>query len=392
VFVFSQRRHFIPLVAIFFLTLPDTTAQQIGFYTGVGFIASLIFEVPSSYFADRIGHKITLIIAKLFMVISTLMFIIATNFWYFVLGSMFMSLSTSFSGGVGSAFMHNTLLDLKREKEYTKIMSRIGAYASLFSGILIVLLPFLTKTSILLPFKICIVIDVVGFIVVCTLKSPQHDRDTQSISFHNIVKTLRTAVKPGFYPLAIFTSAISGFLVADNSYRYVYLQSLGYPIIFIGFVMGLSRLVWFLLAQNIKYLQKLSIHTLATIDLFLFPIAYVLVALFDNPYVVGVFFSIVVGYMWARDQLYTTEFIDHYITNQKYKATMLSVTTQIDYVFEMIVAFTIGIVMQKSYKLGFFTLGIVLFCILIIIYFRVPKKSPSTRGKPVPALINSERN
>ncbi|HIH23405.1 TPA: hypothetical protein HA251_00050, partial [Candidatus Woesearchaeota archaeon] len=153
-----------------------------------------------------------------------------------------------------------------------------------------------------------------------------------------------------------------------GSFRYVYLQSLGYPIIFIGAVMGISRFVWFIIAQNIHYLQKVPLQTLIKIELFLFPMSYMLIAAFDNPYVVGAFFSIIVGYQWARDQIYTTEFIQNYIVDKKYKATMLSVTTQIDYVFQMIIAFSIGFVMEQSYKLGFFTLSIALFCVLLIAY------------------------
>jgi MFS family permease len=368
VYTFSQRRHFIPLLSIFFLTLPNTTAQQIGLYTGIGFIASLLIEIPSSYFADRIGHKSTLVMAKIFMIISTLLFIFADGFWYFAFGSAFLSLSFASSGGVGSAFMHNTLRDLKREKDYTKLMSRIGAYASLFSGILIVLLPFLTTKSILLPFKITLVIDIIGLAAVCALTVPSQKRDKVAHSLKEIGTTLRYAVKRGFYPLAFFTSAISGFLVADAGYRYVYLQSLGYPIIFIGAVMGFSRFVWFIIAHYIEHIQKIPLRLLITIEVFLFPLSYILIARFDNPYIVGVFFSLIVGYHWARDPIYTAQFINNYIKNKKYKATMLSIATQVDYLFQMAVGFSIAFVMGRSYKLGFYTLGFSLFFVLILIY------------------------
>jgi MFS family permease len=370
-----------PLLSIFFLTLPDTTAKQIGFYTGIGFIASLIFEIPSSYFADKVGHKITLITAKILMILSTLMFIFANSFWYFVIGSALLSLSFAFSGGVGSAFMYDTMRELKREKEYTKIMSKIGAYASLFSGILIILLPLLTTISILLPFKIVLIIDIMGLVAVYKLQKPAQEHDTSSNSIKEIIQIIKKAVRPGFYPLALFTGAISGFLVADGAYRYVYLQSLGYPIIFIGFVMGLSRFVWFLIAHNISYLEKISIHTIMTIELFLFPLTYLSVAYFNNPYIVGLLFSVVIGYQWARDQLYTSEFINKYISNKQYKATMLSVTTQVDYVIQMIIAFSVATLMEKSFKLGFYVLSIALFIVLFFAYINMPKTSQQNFSK-----------
>ncbi len=374
IYSFSQRRHFLPILSIFFLTLPDTTAKQIGFYTGLGFIMSFVFEIPSSYFADRIGHKPTLILAKIFMIVSTIMFIIAKNFWYFAIGSGLLSLSFAFSGGVGSAFMHDTIRAIKREKEYTKIMSKISAYVSLLSGILIILLPLLTIKSMLLPFKICLIIDIIGLIAVIILLQPPQEKDTVSNSFKEIIQIIKKAAKPGFYTLAVFTGAITGFMVADGAYRYVYLQSLGYPIIFIGAVMGLSRFVWFIIAHNIHYLEKIPLRNIMLIEVFLFPLTYLLVAFFDNPYIVGLFFSVVIGYLWARDQLYTTEFINKYIINKKYKATMLSLTTQIDYVFQMIISFGVAFIMEKSFKLGFFVLGIALFVILLTAYLNMPKE------------------
>jgi len=35
IFSLSQRRNFIPLLSIYFLTLPNTHANQIGLYTGL---------------------------------------------------------------------------------------------------------------------------------------------------------------------------------------------------------------------------------------------------------------------------------------------------------------------------------------------------------------------
>lgn len=369
-FVFSvtQRRHFIPLLSIFFLTLPDTTAKQIGFFTGVGFLMSFIFDIPSSYFADRVGHKATLVLSKVFMLLSTLSFVLAQNFWYFVFGSAFLNLGMAFSSGVGNAFMHSTMKTLKREKEYTKVMSNMAGFVSLISAVLIIGLPFFTKLSILIPFKIALVLDIVGLLVALSFVSPPQECDHTSHTFKSLVTALHKTTKQGFYPLAIFTGAITGFLIADGSYRYVYLMSLGYPIIFIGAVMGISRLVWFVVGYYAHHIERIQIETLMRIELFIFPISYVLIALFSNPYVVGIFFSIIIGYQFGRDQVYTAEFIRNLIRNQKYKATMLSITNLVKSIIQILISFIFAFIMQKSYKLGFFLLGITLFVILFIAY------------------------
>ena len=69
-FVLSQRRNYIPILSIYFLTLPNSTAQQIGIYSGIGAIAGFLLEVPSGYISDKMGHKSALVMAKIFMLLG----------------------------------------------------------------------------------------------------------------------------------------------------------------------------------------------------------------------------------------------------------------------------------------------------------------------------------
>jgi hypothetical protein len=53
------------------------------------------------------------------------------------------------------------------------------------------------------------------------------------------IKELITIMRgTGFFPYAIFAAVIAGFLFADNVYRSPYLVELGYPLAYIGMVMG----------------------------------------------------------------------------------------------------------------------------------------------------------
>ena len=56
----TTRRNYIPILALYFLTLPNATAQQIGLYTGISWLAGFILEIPSGYLSDIFGHKKTL--------------------------------------------------------------------------------------------------------------------------------------------------------------------------------------------------------------------------------------------------------------------------------------------------------------------------------------------
>ncbi|TKJ16986.1 hypothetical protein CEE44_00420 [Candidatus Woesearchaeota archaeon B3_Woes] len=378
IFSLSQRRHFIPILAIYFLTLPNTNAQQIGTYVAIGYFASFLFEIPSGYFADIFGHKRTLILAKILMILSLFSFIFAQSLYHFIAGSALLSLSFAATSGTSSAFIHNTISCLNKEKEFTKIMSKIAANVSLASALLIILLPFLTEISIVLPLKINLIFDLIGLVAVLSLKSPEecyHIAQGKPQSFFHIVKT---AIDPKFYPTAIFVGSIGGFIMATNGYRYVYLESLGYPIILIGFVMGLSRLFWFFIGHNAHLLeQKIGMKKIFKIEIFLFPLILLSTSYFSNPYLNGFMFSLLMGYFWGRNHLINGYFLKNFLNNKHYKATMLSVKNQIQLAFQIIVAFGISFVMRESYKIGYLTLGILLFVILMLLYPYLEKTLPN---------------
>lgn len=370
IYSLTNRRHYITILSIYFLTLPNATVNQIGLYMGIGNLIGFLFEIPSGYFSDRFGHKKTLILAKIMMVLSTLSFIFIQNFYGFVLGSSFISLGFAFTSGTTSAFMHETLEELGRKKEYSKIMSQNGGNVSLISAVLIIILPFFTQINILLPLFINLGFDIIGLIVTLTFVNPKVHEKIEGVNIKSIVQIFNDTRKLNFLPFAIFTGAVVGFLVGESSFRNIYLQSLGYPVILVGFVMGLSRVVWFLVARYIYLIEdKFTMKQFLLFEMFFFTVYFILVAYISKPYVVASIFIIGVGYMWGRQQLITTYVLNNHISDKNYKATILSIKEQISYIFQFIIPISLGYIIGKySYKTGYYTLGVSLFLIMIISY------------------------
>ncbi|HIJ10461.1 TPA: MFS transporter [Candidatus Woesearchaeota archaeon] len=362
----SHRRHFIPILAIYFLTLPNTTAHQIGIYAGLGYLASFLFEIPSGYIADRIGHKKTLVIEKILMTLGLVAFVLANSLPLFIVGSVLMSVGFSFHSGTGSAFMHNTLTALRREKEYTKVMSKLLANVSIVSAILVALLPFTTTISIKIPLIINIVFDIMGLFVVLSLTPPPQQFAAAPEKFSNLIKTIHRAAKPGFYMIAIFIGILGGYMFGVGPFRVPYLEVLGLPIIYVGLVMSLSRVFWFLIGHNAHVLEeKIGVKRLLQWDVIIFPSLFLLTTLFTNPYIVGTIFALITGYFWGRRQIIINHFFASCITDARYKATMVSVANQIQTIFQFVVAFSIGYVMNVSYRLGFMVTAGSLFVVLL---------------------------
>lgn len=368
VYSFSQRRNFIPILSIFFLTLPDTTTKQIGIWSGIGFIASFFFEIPSSYFADRFGHKKTMVMAKILMVISTASFIFANSWIWFIVGSALLSISFAFASGTDSAFIHNTLIESRREHEYTKLRSKLSANVSLLSVIPIILLPFFTAISIRLPLQIWLVVDIIGLIIAFSFISPRikFEAEEDKISVWKIAKQLRGT---GFYPFSVFIGVIGGYIVAVSNFNNIYLQSIGYPVVLIGFVMGISRFIWFLIGHNIhKIEEKFGMRAIMVFEMIFFPLTVSLIVIFPNPYFVAAIICIMLGYYWGRCQMMDGYTLKHFVVNKKYKATLISIQSQIEATFQAILAFCFGSLMAISFKLGYSTGLVAMLAVMIISY------------------------
>ncbi len=374
-FVLCMRRNYVPILSIFFLTLPDTTAKQIGIFSGIGWLAQFLFEIPSSYAADKFGHKRTLIAAALFMGAASTLYAFADSFAYFVAAAVFFALGFSFNSGTLEAFMHDTLVGLKRESEYAAITTKISGYVSLISAFIIILLPFLTSLSIRAPFYVYMCVDLIAVLIAFSFVKAPQAVEVAEVKLNNMFSVINTARNDGFMPLSLFFGLIAGCMGADINFRYPYLQSLGYPVVLIGVVMGMSRIVWFVLSRYTHVFKRFRVQQLLLAELVAIPLFYLLTAYLSNPYVVGALYSLVIGYYWVRTQVFTHHYLAHLVKAKRFKATMLSVRAQIESIFAGVIALGVGFVMVRSYKLGFYTMGVGLFvCLLALYLYMSPKE------------------
>ncbi len=293
----------------------------------------------------------------------------------FTIGSIFMSLSVSLGSWTVSAFFHNTLVELKQDNEFTKIFSKIRANVSLLSVFFIISLPFFTKIDILIPFYIALFIDVLGLMNTSLLVNPQKGKNKIKEKRDSIIKIFKDAYKIWFFPFAIFFWVIMWIWFWSNAFRVPYLEDLWYPIIFIWFVMWLSRVVWFIIWHYIHHLEKfLKMKQFLIFEILINVGLWFLIIIFDNPYLVWFIFSLIIWYWWGRMSLVENFIFKNYTKNSNYKATVLSIKSQISLFFSILASFWITYFMWISYKLWFFILWVFLLLVLIVSFLFIKKK------------------
>ena len=364
----TSRRQFIPILSVYFLTLPHAQANQIGLYTGCWYLASMLMQMPAGVIADRYGQKNALIISKVFLILSSASFIFANGFWSFVVGAVCMALgSDAFNSGISNVFLKKSLEILGRGDDYRKVASKISGNVALISIFFIIGLPLLTGIDIRLPLVIGWVLDIIGLFIVFSLYEV-HEKPRKE-EHEGIISLMRQAHTSGFLSYALFAGVIGGFLFADNAFRSPYLVSLGYPLSYIGLVMGGSRLVWWLVGRYITLIERyISFSKLLISEIILFPLYYIGASSITNPWMLGILFSVVIGWFWGRNEIYTDVLMNR-IQNERHRSTLLSVKSQISGFVQVTIAFAITGIMGYSYVLGFQILGVIMFFVLGAIYW-----------------------
>jgi len=376
IYLFSQRRNFIPLLSIYFLTLENTNAKQIWVFMWLGFLASFLLEIPSAYFADKFGHKRTLILSKILQWLSLVFFLGASiidsplNYYIFILWSITQAFGFSFFSGTTSAYFHNVLELEGKWKLFWKIKSKLMWKVSLVCAFVIVLLPILTLIDIRLPLVINLIVDILGLFILFTL--PNVDNKNEVKKSKNIIEIIKEAKISKALHVSIFVGIIIWFLMWENAYRSIYLESLWYPIVLIWMVMWLSRVVWFIVWHYAYLLEKyFTIRQLFLFEVFLFPFFLVLISYFNNPYIIWILLSTIIGYQHGRKPIIQGMILNNYITDKKYKATILSLESWVNSLTSMIVSFLAWFVMMHSYKLWYVSISITLFILLSINFYYI---------------------
>lgn len=366
--ILTNRRNYIPILAIYFLTLPNTTAQQIGLYLGIGWLAGFLLEIPSGYISDKFGHKKTLILAKFSMLISTLFFIFGSSLPHYILGSSFIAIGFAFTSGTKEAFFHNTLVELKREKHYGNMSGKIRAKVSLVSAGMILALPLLTKISLVMPIKIYLIFDLIGILTAFSLYSPKMKYGAEDKEGEKIWSQLKRFKGTGFYTTSLFIGILGGFIMALSPFKEPFVESLGFPIIFIGSIMAFSRAIWFIVGHNLKILKKIKIQKLLFYEIFFFSGLIIISSQLKNPYIIGLIMAILIGYRHGRSSVIDEYYLNNFLINRRYKATMISIKQQIGKLFDSCIALVVGFIMVISFRLGFLVLGICMLVVLLGMY------------------------
>lgn len=324
----TDMMFFIPILIPFLETF-GLSMQQILMVEGVFSATMVILEVPSGYFADVFGRKLSIVIGSVFFLFSMIGFTLADNFWQFAFAEVVGGIGLSFRSGAIEALLYDSLIDLKKENEYKKYQGNVflsmrgaSVFAYLLGG-------FLAAYFLKLPVYLAVLPALVSVPFAFLLKEPgKHGHVVEK--WEHFVQI----VKESFvhYPKLrwfLFYAAVPwGFSFATFWLFQAYMEGVEIPVFWFGIILSLMNLAGGLAA---KYAYKLEDWftlkgALGSVPI-LFLIAWVPLAVFKAKW--AVIFMPISSMGWGISVVFFKDFVQKLVTSDR-RATIMSIMSLLE--------------------------------------------------------------
>lgn len=190
-------------------------------YAGIGLIEAIMIttvtltEIPTGAIADLLGKKKTLSLGFLLLTIGGYVWGTASDFTFLTLGIFLLSLGGTLNSGTLEALLFDSLKEIKKEKNYDKIISRVSSIQLITMAVSSLLGGFMHTIHFRLPFYAAIVPSAIGLIATFFLTEPKID--TEKFSFDNFILQTKQGIsqltQPALRKATFLLLSISLFIV-----------------------------------------------------------------------------------------------------------------------------------------------------------------------------------
>jgi MFS family permease len=364
-YVFSKvftKRVFLPLAAIYFTERYGFNVKEIGLLAALFALTQLIAELPTGYFADRVGRVNSMRIGAFLAVISSLIYVFSPNKTGIFIAIIIEALGYSFLAGAGEALIHDSLEVRGDVKNYSKILSRAQSLALIINAVLVALVPMTYVIDNRLPF----LLGTVAFSMLLLMALLMHDVKRKKPK--RAVRKFSFSIFTGQKKLMIFAmlfGVVGALYTAPSDILNLALKDFGMRPELIGWwfsaasVVGAIIGVWIHLLKNLSFRNYMIIDSLMMISPFF--------AAFTGSYVLlGVSMVLSIAFWRYRRIIYQDHLLTIYST--KFKATLLSAMSNVEQVNSIWLPIVIAFIVSKfGYSIGLGLTGV--FAVVIAFAF-----------------------
>ena len=217
----------------------------------------IVFEIPSGVYADFFGRKSSIIISVFLKALCMAFVYFGNAFVPFAIASSLFGISLAFGSGSDSAFLYDTLRDLKREKEYKKIEGTAFSYilfgmavGSFFGG-------FFADISFKIPILLTMISIGLSAIVSLSFIEPKHHKKSEDRDYFKHLKdaAIFSFKHPKIKWLIVFSGLMMTVMLISHRFVQPYMQMAGIEIKYFGVIYA----IWLLFsALSARFADKIE--------------------------------------------------------------------------------------------------------------------------------------
>jgi len=171
---------FLPWLPVFFLfffqSVSLSSAIQLG---AVYYFSVFLIEVPSGYFSDRFGRRLTLILSASFGILAYLIFIKSNSFTGYAIAQFMLAAKFSFKSGSDNSLLFDTLSALDKTSEYAAREANATRYSMLALAIAALLGGLTGIVDLIIPYYLSVLGAVAALAVSFKFSEPPADNKAE---------------------------------------------------------------------------------------------------------------------------------------------------------------------------------------------------------------------
>jgi MFS family permease len=223
-------------------------------------MVTLLFDIPSSFLADKFGRKKLIVLGVLLIAFSMFFLFFAHGFWPVTLAYALNAVGISFFSGSDQAVLYDSLKELGQESSVNRVAGKYFSSASLPKIVMPLIGSYIARNLLPSQFLILVGIDLVGTLAALIIALKLTEPRVKDVSGNTL-----GILKEGFKLVAsdgiLLKFALNKITVFQGAFVYwrvyqVVLQNAQMPILFLGAVYTVFQGIMFLTHWNTEKVQK----------------------------------------------------------------------------------------------------------------------------------------
>lgn len=351
------KRVYLPLIVIQLVNVGGVTVKEIALIAAITSVAQTLLQLPTGYMADKFGNKFAIVFGATIATVSPLFYIFMPTFTGGLLASLLFFSGFTFQSGAIEAFIHDTLVALRRENDYSKIMGKAQSYGLIGNVVLISLVPATYAIHHNLPF-------ILGFISLLIMLwlaiSFTYPIGHKTKEVKNPFSAIKNVISWKNIALFIFAGFAAGISNKSLEYQTLLYENIGIAVSFFGFIYAFSSILGAVFGNYIHILDRLKPSRFYIFDIALMSGCLILIGLTTNPFLAIVGFTVFAGYGRVRQIIFQSKLLTK--IKHTYKATLISALNLFTVIGDMVaITLLAKMIGLHAYSVGYLLFGLSVF-------------------------------